>query len=101
VGITVSNLSNIKLFDHTLTTTTRLAVVQLAGSIDPQHDHFKIPEILLTALHTHTQLSMKSNKLMVFIIIFQSLGMTLTAICTNMNNLTAANKKSYVTAPML
>jgi hypothetical protein len=101
VGIAVPNLIHIKLLDHTLTTTTRLAVVQLASTINPKYNHFKIFEILFAALHAHTQLSMKSNKLMVFIIIFQSFGMALTAICTNMNNLTATNKKSYVTAPML
>jgi hypothetical protein len=88
------------LFDHTLTTTTRLAVIQLAGSIDPQHDHFKIPEVFLIALHTHIQLSVQSNQLMVLIIILKRFGMTFTAICTNMNNLSTLNQKSYVTAPM-
>jgi hypothetical protein len=98
--IAVPNLSNIKLFDHTLTTTTRLAVVQLASTINPKYNHFKIPKILLTTLHTHTQLSVKSNELMILIIILKRLGMTLTAICTNMNDLSTLNQKGYVTAPM-
>jgi hypothetical protein len=69
LGIAVPNLTHIKLFDHTLTTTTRLAVVQLAGSIDPQYNHFKIPEVFLTALHTHIQLSVQSNFLMILVIV--------------------------------
>jgi hypothetical protein len=69
LGIAVPNLTHIKLFDHTLTAATRLAVVQLTSSIDPQHNHFKIPEILLTTLHTHTQLGMKSNLLVILVIV--------------------------------
>ena len=91
LSIAVPNFTHIKLFDHTLTTTTRFAVVQLTRSIHSQHHHFKIPEVFLTALHAHIQLSMQSNHLMIFIIVLKCLGMTLTTIRTNMDDFTTLN----------
>ena len=97
----IPNFSNIKLFDYTLTSTTWLAICHLIISIESNHHHFKIPEILLAALHTHTQFSVQSNQLMVFIIILKCLRMTLTTISTNMYNLTTLNQKSHMTTAML
>ncbi len=101
LGIAVPNLTHVKLFDHTLTAATRLAVVQLTSTIHTKNNHFKIPKILLTALHTHTPLGMNANLLVILVIVTKSLRMTLAAICTNMNDFTTLNQKSHVAAPML